>query len=66
MTIDLFAQQMKYLHDNGFKVLLLNQFEFDSTNNVLYLKNIPSSTYGTATNSATILSGVRSSSVSTR
>ena len=66
ITVPLFDQEMQYLHDNGFKVLLLNQFEFDSTNNVLYLKNIPSSTYGTATNSATILSGVRSSSISTR
>jgi hypothetical protein len=33
---------MQYLHDNGFKVLLLNQFGFDPTNNVLYLKNFPS------------------------
>jgi hypothetical protein len=30
------------LHDNGFKVLLLNQFGFDPTNNLLYLKNFPS------------------------
>jgi hypothetical protein len=39
ITVDLFAQQMKYLYDNGFKVLLLNQFGFDPTNNVFYLKN---------------------------
>jgi hypothetical protein len=39
ITVDLFAQQMKYLHDNGFRVLLLNQLVFDSTNNVFYLKN---------------------------
>jgi peptidoglycan/xylan/chitin deacetylase (PgdA/CDA1 family) len=38
ITVDLFAQQMKYLYDNGFKVLLLNQFGFDPTNNVFYLK----------------------------
>ena len=34
-TVDLFAQEMKYLHDNGFKVLLLNQLGFDPTNNIL-------------------------------
>jgi hypothetical protein len=38
-TVDLFAQEMKYLHDNGFHVLLLNQFGFDPTNNVFYIKN---------------------------
>jgi hypothetical protein len=37
------------MHDNGFKVLLLNQFTFDPTNNVLYLKNFPSFN-GTTTN----------------
>ena len=54
----------KYLHDNGFKVLLLNQFGFDPTNNVFYLKNVPSSTSGTATNAATLLSGAPSYSTS--
>ena len=39
ITVDLFAQEMKYLHDNGFRVLLLNQVGFDPTKNVLYLKN---------------------------
>jgi hypothetical protein len=38
-TVDLFAQEMKYLHDNGFHVLLLNQFGFDPTNNIFYIKN---------------------------
>jgi hypothetical protein len=38
ITVDLFAQQMKYLHDNGFKVLLLNQLGYDSNNNVLFIK----------------------------
>jgi peptidoglycan/xylan/chitin deacetylase (PgdA/CDA1 family) len=28
-TLDLFAQEMKYLHDNGFRVLLLNQVGYD-------------------------------------
>jgi hypothetical protein len=42
--------------DNGFKVLLLNQFAFDPTNNVLYLKRFlfsnavgASTTYSIAT-----------------
>lgn len=60
ITVPLFDQEMRYLHDNGFKVLLLNQFGFDPTTNVFYLKNVPSSTYGTASNAATILSGTRS------
>ena len=52
---------MQYLHDNGFKVLLLNQFGFDPTNNVFYLKNVPSPN-GTTSNAAT-LSGVTSYSI---
>ena len=48
ITVPLFDQEMQYLHDNGFKVLPLNQFGFDPTNNVLYLKNFPSSTESTA------------------
>jgi hypothetical protein len=39
ITVDLFAQQMKFLHDNGFKVLLLNQLGYDSINNIFYIKN---------------------------
>jgi hypothetical protein len=38
-TLDLFAQEMKYLHDNGFKVLLLNQLGYDPINNVFYIKS---------------------------
>ncbi|MBV9176864.1 MAG: hypothetical protein JO297_07480 [Nitrososphaeraceae archaeon] len=30
---------MKYLHDNGFKVLILNRFGYDASNNVLYINN---------------------------
>jgi peptidoglycan/xylan/chitin deacetylase (PgdA/CDA1 family) len=60
ITVPLFDQEMQYLHDNGFKVLLLNQFGFDPTNNVFYLKNVPSSTSGTTTNAATLLSGAPS------
>ena len=40
ITVPLFDQEMKYLHDNGFKVLLLNQFGFDPINNFFYLKNM--------------------------
>ena len=42
ITVQLFHEEMRYLHDNGFKVLLLNQFGFNPTNNVFYLKNRPS------------------------
>jgi len=38
-TLDLFAQEMEYLHDNGFKVLLLNQLGYDPDNNLFYIKN---------------------------
>jgi hypothetical protein len=54
ITVQLFDQEMRYLHDNGFKVLLLNQFGFNPTNNVFYLKNVPSYN-GTTTNAATLL-----------
>ena len=56
-TVDLFAQEMKYLHDNGFHVLLLNQFGFDPTNNVFYIKNVPSSANGNTTKAATLIRG---------
>jgi hypothetical protein len=39
-TLDLFAREMKYLHDNGFRVLVLNQLEYDPNNNVFYIKEI--------------------------
>ena len=47
ITVDLFAQQMKYLHDNGFRVLLLNQLTCDPNNKVFVLKNIPLPSHGT-------------------
>jgi hypothetical protein len=47
ITVDLFAQQMKYLHDNGFRVLLLNQLSYDPNNKVFVLKNVPLPSYGT-------------------
>ena len=49
ITVDLFAQQMKYLHDNGFRVLLLNQLRYDPNNNVFDIKNAPSYTINAAT-----------------
>ena len=59
ITVDLFAQQMKYLHDNGFRVLLLNQLGYDPTKNVFYLNNLPrlttTSTVAKATHGATTI-----------
>jgi len=49
ITVDLFAQEMKYLHDNGFRVLLLNQLGYDPTNNIFDIKNLPFSTTNAAT-----------------
>jgi hypothetical protein len=49
ITVDLFAQQMKYLHDNGFRVLLLNQLGYDPSNNVFVIKNAPLYTSNAAT-----------------
>jgi len=31
-TVGLFAQEMKYPHDNGFRVLLLNQLGYNQNN----------------------------------
>lgn len=61
ITVPLFDQEMQYLHDNGFKVLLLDQFGFDPTNNVFYLKNFPSS--NGATTKSTALSGAATYSI---
>ena len=62
ITVDLFAQEMKYLHDNGFRVLLLNQLGYDPTNNVFYLNNLPrlttTSTVATATHGATTIAAI--------
>jgi peptidoglycan/xylan/chitin deacetylase (PgdA/CDA1 family) len=35
---DLFAAEMKYLYDNGFKVLTMHNIGFDQNNNHLYVK----------------------------
>jgi len=34
----LFTQEMKYLRDNGFRVLLLNQLGYDPNNNTFYIE----------------------------
>ena len=39
-TINLFDEEMKYLHANGFRVLTLNQIGYDTTHDVLYIKKI--------------------------
>jgi peptidoglycan/xylan/chitin deacetylase (PgdA/CDA1 family) len=38
-TVNLFDQEMKYLHDNGFKVLTMNVLGYDTTKNALYIRN---------------------------
>ena len=38
-TVNLFDEEMKYLHANGFRVLTLNQIGYDTTHDVLYIKN---------------------------
>jgi hypothetical protein len=37
-TIDLFEKEIKYLHDNGFKVLTMADIGYDENSNYLYLK----------------------------
>jgi peptidoglycan/xylan/chitin deacetylase (PgdA/CDA1 family) len=37
-TVDLFDAEMKYLHDNGFKVITMSDLAYDENNNYLYVK----------------------------
>lgn len=37
-TINLFEREMKYLQDNGFRVLTMNNLKFDNNTNYLYIK----------------------------
>jgi hypothetical protein len=37
-TLNLFDAEMKYLHDNGFKVLTMADLKYDENNNYLYIK----------------------------
>ena len=53
-TVDLFAQEMKYLHDNGFRVLLLNQLGYNQNNNVFYIKNLSAATANAAASLAAL------------
>ena len=39
-NVDLFDQLMKYLHDNGFKVLTFKQLGYDTNTNTFYLKDV--------------------------
>ena len=45
---------MKYLHDNGFKVLTINQLGYDATSNLFYIKSVPSPTSTTSSGGATL------------
>jgi hypothetical protein len=36
-----FAQEMKYLHDNGFRVVTMSSLAYDSNSNFMYLRDIP-------------------------
>jgi peptidoglycan/xylan/chitin deacetylase (PgdA/CDA1 family) len=38
-TLNLFDAEMKYLHDNGFKVLTMADLGYDENNNYLYIRN---------------------------
>jgi peptidoglycan/xylan/chitin deacetylase (PgdA/CDA1 family) len=40
-NVDLFAKEMKYLHDNGFRVLTMRNLGYDYNTNSLYLLNVP-------------------------
>jgi hypothetical protein len=37
-TVDLFDAEMKYLYDNGFKVLTMTDLAYDANTNSLYIK----------------------------
>jgi peptidoglycan/xylan/chitin deacetylase (PgdA/CDA1 family) len=54
IMVPLFAQMMKYLHDNGFRVLTISQLGYDTTNNLFYLKNVPRGTATTIPGASTI------------
>jgi hypothetical protein len=39
-NVVIFDQLMKYLHDNGFRVLSMNKLGYDAKNNAFYVKNV--------------------------
>ncbi|HYT01559.1 MAG TPA: hypothetical protein VEL70_01535, partial [Candidatus Acidoferrum sp.] len=55
--IGLFAQEMKYLHENGFRVLTVNDLGYDSKNNVLYIKSSPSNVFNQSQTLGAITTG---------
>jgi len=70
-TVALLDKEMKYLHDNGFRVLLLNQLGYDTIHNTFFINNssapaatIPATTTTTTTRSATITTPVIDKSTS--
>jgi hypothetical protein len=38
MTANLFAKEIQYLHDNGYKVLTMKYLNYDESINYLYIK----------------------------
>ncbi len=55
--IGLFAQEMKYLHENGFRVLTVNDLGYDSKNNVLYIISSPSNVFNQSQTLGAITTG---------
>jgi hypothetical protein len=39
-SVDLFDSEMKYLHDNGFKVITMSDIGYDENSNNLYVKTV--------------------------
>lgn len=39
-NVGVFAELMKYLHDNGFRVLSMNNLVYDAKNNAFYMKSV--------------------------
>jgi len=37
--VNLFASEMKYLHDNGFKVIPMSDLRYDQITNYMYIRN---------------------------
>jgi peptidoglycan/xylan/chitin deacetylase (PgdA/CDA1 family) len=46
--VSLFSDEMKYLHDNGFKVLKMSDLGYSQSNNYLYIKEPPTNNDNTA------------------
>jgi len=38
--VDFFDSEMKYLHDNGFKVITMSDIGYDENSNNLYVKTV--------------------------